>query len=120
MATLKEKKVEKKVAVSKKSTTVSSKKNILNDVLVKPLISEKANIFEMAGVYTFEISRKATKVDVANTIAHLYGVRPTKVRVMNYEGKIIRRGKWSGRRKDWKKAVVTLPKGKTIDIHTGV
>lgn len=91
-----------------------------NNVLIRPIVSEKANIGEMSGVYTFEVARNATKVDIANAVKKKYDVTPTKVRVMHYDGKHVRRGRWVGRRKDWKKAVITLPTGKTIDVHAGV
>jgi len=90
------------------------------NVLLKPIVSEKANIFEMSGVYTFEVVRDCTKVEIANSIIKVYGVTPDKVRVMHYDGKTVTRGRWFGKRKNWKKAIVTLPKGQTIDIHAGV
>ena len=90
------------------------------NVLIKPIISEKANISELRGVYTFEVEKDSTKVDIANSVIKIYGVTPEKVRVMHYDGKKVRRGRWFGQRKNWKKAIVTLPKGKTIDIHAGV
>jgi large subunit ribosomal protein L23 len=45
---------------------------------------------------------------------------PSDVRIMNVEGKRVRTGRNLGKRRDWKKAIVTLPKGKTIHIHEGV
>lgn len=92
----------------------------LANILVKPLVSEKSARSESAGVYTFVVKSKATKVDIKKAIKALYGILPAKVRVMNFEGKRKMIGRVSGKRSDWKKAVVTLPKGKNIDIHTGV
>lgn len=89
-------------------------------VLVRPLVSEKSTIAEGRGVYTFEVSRTATKIDVKNAVRTTYGVLPTTVRMINVEGKNVRFGSRLGRRQDWKKAIVTLPEGKTIDVHAGV
>ena len=89
-------------------------------VFVKPFISEKSAIAETGGVYTFVVQNKASKIDIKNAIKQVYGVEPKKVRVINMEGKIKRSGRTSGRRSDWKKAIITLPKGQTISIHEGV
>lgn len=89
-------------------------------VLVRPIVSEKSTVAEGRGAYTFVVSRTATKVDIKNAVRAVYGVQPTMVRVMNFDGKAVRFGARFGRRQDWKKAIVTLPEGKTIDIHAGV
>ncbi len=89
-------------------------------VLIKPVISEKAAIKESMNVYTFVVDRQATKIDIKDAVEAVYGIRPVKVRTMNYEGKRVRFGYIFGRRKDWKKAVVYLPAGKSINIHSGV
>ena len=89
-------------------------------VVLRPRMSEKALIGESSGVYVFEIAANATKIDVKHAIKDLYGITPTTVRVVNIDGKKIRFGARIGRRNDWKKAIVTLPKGKTISIHEGV
>ncbi|OGH71147.1 MAG: 50S ribosomal protein L23 [Candidatus Magasanikbacteria bacterium RIFCSPHIGHO2_02_FULL_51_14] len=89
-------------------------------VLVRPIVSEKAALSENRGVYSFAVARGAGKTDIVQAVEDVYGIRPAAVRVMNFDGKTTRFGRQSGRRKDWKKAVVTLPQGKTINIHEGV
>ena len=105
-----------------KKTTAKKGKNTGDayKILIRPLLTEKALRLENKGVYTFEIGTSVNKVEVKNAVKAVYGVLPTKVRVMNMDGKKVRFGRRFGRRKDWKKAVVTLPKGKTINIHEGV
>ena len=99
-----------------KAAPVSSNKR----VLLAAHVSEKAAGVEASGTYTFKVSLDATKINIKREVLAHYGVLPTDVRVMNYEGKRKRFGRSQGRRSDWKKAIVTLPKGKTIDIHSGI
>jgi len=118
----------KKVAVepAKKSeeTTVAPKKGTKTGpaykVLFSPLVSEKAAVGESLSIYTFKVNPEATKVDIKNAVKQIYGVMPTKVRIINVNAKIVTRGRTSGRRRDWKKAMVTLKKNEKIDIHEGV
>jgi len=89
-------------------------------VLVSPVVSEKAAGQEIMGQYTFVVYSNATKIQIKQAIKEIYNVMPEAVRIMNFEGKRKRFGRNRGKRKDWKKAVVTLPKGRTISIHEGV
>lgn len=89
-------------------------------VLVKPLITEKGAKQTEHGKYLFMVSPRANKIMVKQVILETYGIRPVQVNILNYFGKKINFGRRQGVRKDWKKAVVTLPAGKTIDIYKGV
>ncbi|PLX20693.1 50S ribosomal protein L23 [Candidatus Parcubacteria bacterium] len=89
-------------------------------VLVKPLITEKASTEGVIGKYTFEVSVDSNKISIARAIEEIYGIKPEAVNVINMKGKKVRYGRNLGKRKSWKKAVVTLPKGKTINIYEGV
>lgn len=89
-------------------------------VLLRAIVSEKSTMNEGRGVYTFEVIKTATKIDVKNAVRLLYGVSPLAVRMINVEGKQVRFGQTMGRRSDWKKAIVTLPEGTTLDVHEGV
>ena len=111
---------DKKKAKKVTKNVSSSKSGKAYRIMVKPHISEKSAYGEANGVYTFVIEREATKVDVKQAMQEIYGVTPKKVRVIHMDGKKVRFGKTKGRRKDWKKAIITLPKGKHIDIHAGV
>lgn len=119
------KKVEKK-APAKAAAPAPSKKDsaaetiVAHDVFVRPHVSEKSISNEAAGTYTFVVRTDATKIDVKQAVKAMYGVLPARVRMMNVEGKRSQRGRLKGKRADWKKAIVTLPKGKTISIHEGV
>lgn len=93
---------------------------VANPVILNPMLSEKSLKAEGNGVYTFVVKPSATKVDVKREVTARYGVTPKTVRMINMEGKRTRFGIRFGKRNDWKKAIVTLPKGKTISIHEGV
>jgi large subunit ribosomal protein L23 len=89
-------------------------------IIVKPLITEKAAVAQSLNKYAFIVHRNATKEQVKKAVKDIYGETPTAVNLINVEGKKRRSGRNVGRRSDYKKAFVTLPKGKTIAIHEGV
>lgn len=126
LETLTKKKKTAGASVSKeiKVTPIVSavKKNAIfqTDILVRPYVSEKAAHGEARGMYTFVVSGFATKISVKQVVLHRYGVLPKDVRMINTEGKRKQKGQSGGKRSDWKKAVVVLPQGTTINIHEGV
>jgi len=90
-------------------------------VLVKPLLTEKATIRrETENEYAFAIDVRANKIDVKRAVEDLFNVKVTKVRTVNRSGKMKRMGAHQGRRSAWKKALVTLAAGNTIDLFEGV
>jgi large subunit ribosomal protein L23 len=103
-----------------KSTVKVSAHSSAFKVLVKPLVTEKSAIAESKGKYSFVVAKFANKEQVKLAVAEIYGVKPVRVNMANIEGRAVRFGRAAGRRGDYKKAVVTLPEGKTIDIHAGV
>ncbi|MBT3816991.1 MAG: 50S ribosomal protein L23 [Candidatus Magasanikbacteria bacterium] len=109
--------VKKQAAPKKKSGKLSV--NALR-ILKKPVLSEKTTSQESGGQYTFIVDKDANKIEVKKAIEQVYGVRPAKVNMIWVEGKRKQSGKFTGRRSDYKKAIVSLPKGKRIDIHEGV
>jgi len=89
-------------------------------VLVKPLITEKATELSAHNQYAFVISQAANKIEVAKAIQAVYGVKALSVNIIAMKGKAVTRGRIQGKRKDWKKAIVTLKKGESIKIYEGV
>ena len=89
-------------------------------ILIKPLVTEKAASLNVEGKYVFEVSTEANKIEVAKAVSEVYGIKPLDVNIVSVKGKRVRRGRIAGKRKDWKKAIVTLPKGKSINIYEGV
>lgn len=89
-------------------------------IIIRPLVTEKAAHAESSGKYTFVVANWASKHHVKQAVKELYGVEPMNVNIIGVQGKWMRFGKSFGRRSDFKKAVVTIPAGKTITIHEGV
>jgi large subunit ribosomal protein L23 len=88
--------------------------------LIKPLITEKAANVGSLNKYMFAVKKTANKIEVAKAINEVYGIMPDDVNIINVRGKKVRYGRIAGVRSDWKKAIITLPKGKTINIYEGV
>lgn len=90
-------------------------------VLRHPLVTEKAATMASHGQYAFVVAPGATKVQVSQAVLARYGVRPTAVNVMNVAGKAVRsRAGQAGRRRDWRKAIVTVPAGTTLALMENV
>lgn len=85
-------------------------------VLATPVFTEKAANMQAQGKYVFLVAKSATKIDVASAIRDLYGVKPTSVRMIVQLGKQVRFGRFKGKEKDVKKAIVTLKKGDAIAV----
>lgn len=103
--------------VEKKSKKISSRPARW---LMRPIISEKAAHLAEIGQYIFEVRLDANKVEIKKAIQELYGVDPINVSVMNVRGKQVRWGRYYGKRKNWKRVIVSLKKGQRLDIYEGV
>ncbi len=91
------------------------------EVIRRPLITEKTTIQkESFNQVTFEVDRKANRVEIKRAIEKIFNVRVAAVRTLQIKGKVKRRGRILGKRKDWKKAIVTLMPGERIDFFEGV
>ena len=90
------------------------------DVIRKPIVTEKATLASEANAVVFEVAMAANKPQIREAIEELFGVKVKAVNTLVTKGKVKRfRGK-PGRRRDVKKAYVTLEEGNTIDISTGL
>lgn len=93
----------------------------VSEILVRPLVTEKSHVqLDQHGAYTFVVANDANKIEIANAIEKQFNVKVTAVRTLRYAGKMKRMGKWMGRKASWKKAVVTLAEGDSIEIFEGV
>lgn len=122
--TKKAKKVVNKTEQKGKDVVVKSRTvkygEVAHTVLVRPLVTEKSAVMQSQNKYSFLVNRDANKQQVKNSIEELYGIMPIAVNVINVSGRHVRFGRGIGRRSDYRKAIVTLPKGKSISIHEGV
>ncbi|MCL2383239.1 MAG: 50S ribosomal protein L23 [Oscillospiraceae bacterium] len=78
------------------------------DIIVKPIITEKSSDGLQEGKYTFKVAKRATKVQIAQAIESLFEVKVLKVNTMIVKGKEKRVGANTGKRPDWKKAIVMI------------
>jgi large subunit ribosomal protein L23 len=92
-----------------------------HDIIKRPVITEKTNIQkEASNQVSFEVDRRANRVQVRKAIEEIFKVHVAAVRTLHVRGKIKQRGRILGKRRDWKKAVVTLMPGERIDFFEGV
>jgi len=93
----------------------------INEVIVRPLVTEKSHEqLDRLGAYTFVVAKDANKIEIAQAVEKQFNVKVRDVRTMRYAGKAKRMGKHAGRKPSWKKAVVTLAAGDTIELFEGV
>lgn len=81
---------------------------VAEDIIIKPIITEKSSMEMQEGRYTFKVAKKATKVEIRNAVEKLFDVKVLKVNTMNVNGKEKRVGVHTGKTPDWKKAIVTI------------
>jgi large subunit ribosomal protein L23 len=90
------------------------------DIIIRPLITEKTSIQkEVSNKFTFEVDRKANRVEIKTAVENIFKVKVTNVRTMQVKGKTKQRGRIVGKRRDWKKAIVTLMPGERIAFFEG-
>ena len=92
----------------------------MHDVLIEPVLSEKATALREQGKYVFKVAPNATKLQVKEAVAKLFNVKVVNCTTINVSGKEKRvRGK-PGRTAGWRKAIVRLAPGETIKVFEGV
>jgi len=91
------------------------------DIIVKPLNTEKTNIQkEDENKVSFEVTRNSNRIEIKNAVEKIFKVSVASVNTIQVKGKTKQRGRIIGKRRSWKKAVVTLMPGSTIDFFEGV
>ena len=105
---------------AKKTTMKAEAQPWMYDVIRKPVVTEKSMMGSEHGQVTFVVPMSATKPQVKEAVEVLFGVTVTGVNTLIRKGKNKRTRGIMGRRSDFKKAIVTLEDGQTIDIGTGV
>ena len=81
---------------------------IAEEVIIKPIVTERSSEDLQEGKYTFKVNKKATKVEIAKAVEKLFEVKVLKVNTMTVKGKTKRVRYKEGKTPDWKKAIVTI------------
>ena len=92
------------------------------DIIIRPIITERAMSGSADKKYVFEVAKTAGKVEIKKAVEEIFGVKVIKVNTLNVTGKLKRTGRYpAGRRPSWKKAVVTLSDdSKSIEFFEGM
>ncbi len=90
------------------------------DIIKRPVISEKTSVQkESANQVTFEVDPRANRIEVKRAVQKIFNVKVEDVHTMHVRGKFKRRGRILGRRRSWKKAIITLMPGERIEFFEG-
>lgn len=89
-------------------------------ILIEPVLSEKANILREQGKYVFKVDPRANKIQIKEAVRRIYNVHPVSCTVMVIGGKPKRLRSRPGYTSSWKKAIVRLSKDEKISIFEGV
>lgn len=91
------------------------------DLIIRPIITEKATSGISMKKYTFKVAKDANKIQIAKAVEELFGVKVAKVNTLNVRGRLRRRGRTQGYTPSWKKAIVKLKEdSKPIDFFDGM
>ena len=92
----------------------------VRSIISRPLLTEKNHALrDDENKYVFEVALHANKLEIKSAVEEIFDVRVDSVRTMRMKGKVKRLGRFEGKRPDWKKAIVTLVDGDTIDLFAG-
>ncbi|MGI6672968.1 MAG: 50S ribosomal protein L23 [Limnochordia bacterium] len=89
------------------------------DIIKRPVITEKSTDLMAQNKYTFEVDIRATKPQIKAAVEEIFKVKVEKVNTSRVSGKLRRMGRHEGYTSDWKKAVVTLKPGYSIEVLGG-
>ena len=94
---------------------------LAQDIIIKPIVTEKSMMGIADKKYTFEVAKAANKIEIAKAVEELFKVKVSKVNTVNMRGKFRRQGRYEGYTRSWKKAYVTLAEdSKEIEFFEGM
>ena len=88
------------------------------DILIRPKITERTTDLMAEGKYVFIVDKRANKIQIANAVAEVFNIKVEKVNTVNVKCKTKRRGRTVGKTANYKKAIVKLAAGETIEFFT--
>ncbi|MFA6850533.1 MAG: 50S ribosomal protein L23 [Selenomonadaceae bacterium] len=86
------------------------------DILIRPLITERTTALMAEGKYVFVVNNNANKIEISRAVAEVFKVKVASVNTVNVTGKVKRMGRSMGKRSDYKKAIVKLAAGESIEF----
>ena len=94
---------------------------VAQDIIIRPVISEKSMMGTAMKKYTFKVAKDANKIEIAKAVEELFNVKVAKVNTLNVRGHLRRQGRTQGYTPSWKKAIVTLTEdSKNIEFFEGM
>lgn len=88
------------------------------DILIRPLISERSTDLMQDGKFVFVVDKRANKIQIAQAVKEIFNVTVENVNTINVKGKTKRRGRTVGKTASYKKAIVKLAAGETIEFFS--
>lgn len=93
---------------------------LAREIIIKPVVTEKSVDLMQENKYCFKVAKDANKIEIKNTIEEIFKVTVVNVNTVNVHGKMKRMGRTQGMTASWKKAVVTLREGDSIEVFEGL
>lgn len=93
---------------------------LAREIIIKPVVTEKSVDLMQENKYCFEVAKDANKIEIKNAIEEIFKVTVVNVNTVNVHGKMKRMGRTQGMTASWKKAVVTLREGDSIEVFEGL
>lgn len=93
---------------------------LAREIIIKPVVTEKSVDLMQENKYCFKVAKDANKIEIKNAIEEIFKVTVTNVNTVNVHGKMKRMGRTQGKTASWKKAVVTLREGDSIEVFEGL
>ena len=90
----------------------------MRDIIIRPLITERTTQLIAEGKYTFVVAKGVNKIEIAKAVSNIFNVKVESVNTVNVMGKKRRMGRFVGKRSDYKKAIVKLAPGETIEFFS--
>ena len=93
---------------------------LAREIIIKPVVTEKSVDLMQENKYCFKVAKDANKIEIKNAIEEIFKVTVVNVNTVNVHGKMKRMGSTQGMTASWKKAVVTLREGDSIEVFEGL
>ena len=93
---------------------------LAREIIIKPVVTEKSVDLMQENKYCFKVAKDANKIEIKNAVEEIFKVTVVNVNTVNVHGKMKRMGRTQGMTASWKKAVVTLREGDSIEVFEGL